>query len=49
MSKKNKKGKVFAAGITPEKEFDNFVQWLLGNKTWKEAFGQDMPKPTKTI
>jgi hypothetical protein len=32
-----------------KKEFDNFAQWLLGKKTWKEAFGKDLPKPTKML
>ena len=32
-----------------KKEFDNFVQWLIGKKSWKEAFGQEMPKPTSKL
>lgn len=32
-----------------KKKFRNFADWLIGNKSWKEAFGTEIPRPTNKL
>lgn len=41
--------RTYYRGPMSKKDFKNFADWLIGEKSWKQAFGYDMPKPTNKL